>query len=157
MEFTHVDENNNPSMVGVGSKGITERIAHAQCEVKIPQIIVEKFDGKEVVTKKGPVFASAIFAGTQACKKTSELIPFCHQLLLESCKFHLKLEAERGVIVIDCVVKTHGKTGVEMEALCGVNIAALTIYDMCKALSHDIVIGEIKLMEKSGGKRDFKR
>ena len=107
-------------------------------------------------TKKGPVFQTAIIAGIMAAKKTGELIPLCHPLGLENCKLVISLNEQREV-VIDCTASITAKTGVEMEALVGASIAALTIYDMCKAMSHDIVIRETKLIEKTGGKRDFKR
>src|SRR5207245_629758 len=97
-----------------------------------------------------------IIAGIMAAKKTGDLIPLCHPLGLDNCKIAIHLN-EKKEVVIDCTATITAKTGVEMEALVGASIAALTIYDMCKALSHDIVIRETKLMEKTGGKRDFKR
>jgi cyclic pyranopterin phosphate synthase len=111
--------------------------------------------GDEIQSPKGPVFQTAIIAGTMAAKRTHELIPFCHPLGLESCKISVAMN-EQGEAVIDCRVRVHHKTGVEMEALTGVSVAALTIYDMCKALSHDIVIGDIRLQSKTGGKSDFR-
>ncbi len=110
--------------------------------------------GGEIQTKKGPVFHTAIVAGVMAAKKTHELIPFCHPLAIEDCKIEIRL-GEDGVARIDCRVKVTHKTGVEMEALTGASVAALTIYDMCKSLSHDIVIGETYLVEKRGGKSDY--
>ena len=101
------------------------------------------------------MFATAIVAGVMAAKRTHELIPFCHPLGLENCKITIGLDG--GDAVIDCQCRVHHKTGVEMEALTGASVAALTIYDMLKALSHDIVIGETRLMAKTGGKRDFRR
>lgn len=153
--FTHIDDQNYPSMVDVGEKSETLRCAVAHCYVDMPEKILEQFDGKEIQSKKGPVFSTAIVAGTMAVKKTSDLIPFCHPLLIENIKLNISLEGER--VSITCKVEMSGKTGVEMEALMGAQIAALTIYDMCKALSHDIVISDLKLMKKSGGKRDFIR
>ena len=111
--------------------------------------------GDEIQSKKGPVFATAIIAGVMAAKKTHELIPFCHPLGLENCKITIDVDGRQAVI--DCHCKVHHKTGVEMEALTGASVAALTIYDMCKALSHDIVIGPTLLMVKTGGKKDFAR
>jgi cyclic pyranopterin phosphate synthase len=102
------------------------------------------------------VFQTAIIAGTMAVKKTSELIPFCHPLPIEKCKITIAADEQQRV-VIDCTVRVHHKTGVEMEALTGASVAALAIYDMCKGLSHDIVIESTQLIEKTGGKRDFKR
>ena len=111
--------------------------------------------GDELITKKGPVFQTAIIAGVMGAKKTSELIPFCHPIGLEDCQISITVKGERAIINSTAIITS--KTGVEMEALTAASIAALTIYDMCKALSHDIVIEEIKLMEKTGGKKDFKR
>ena len=106
-------------------------------------------------TRKGPVFDTAIVAGVQAAKRTHELIPFCHPLGIENCQLHIEQQAQE--IVVRCEVSVHHRTGVEMEALTGAAVAALTIYDMCKALSHDIVIGEVRLLAKSGGRRRFAR
>ena len=142
-------------MVDIGDKVATDREAHAQAIVNLPPAVVAQLDGDEIATKKGPVIATAIIAGVMAAKKTHELIPFCHPLGLENCKIDIAVDADRAVI--DCVCRVHHKTGVEMEALTGASVAALTIYDMCKALSHDIVIAETRLMAKSGGKRDFRR
>lgn len=153
MKFTHIDEKNNPSMVDVSAKNQTIRVAHAQGKVWLPTVIREQFVDGDISTKKGPVFSCAIVAGTMAVKKTAELIPFCHQINIEGIKFNIRLENENALI--DCTVKTNGKTGVEMEAIVGVNIAAATIYDMCKAFGHEMVIGEIKLISKKGGKSDF--
>jgi len=158
-ELTHIDAQGNPTMVDVGDKKITTRLARAQAKVilgeKILKALGHQESTDEIYTKKGPVFQTAIIAGTMAAKKTSELIPFCHPLAIENCKVHIQLN-EAKEVVIDCTVRVTGKTGVEMEALTGATVAALTIYDMCKALSHDIVIRETRLMEKSGGKMDFK-
>jgi cyclic pyranopterin phosphate synthase len=154
-KLSHIDEHNRPTMVDVGDKTATERTAHAQARVELPpEVLAELADG-EIATKKGPVFATAIIAGVMAAKKTHELIPFCHPLGLESCKIAIDVEGTQAVI--DCRCKVHHKTGVEMEALTGASVAALTIYDMCKALSHDIVIGPTRLMSKKGGKQDFAR
>ncbi len=141
-------------MVDVGDKELTERHAHASAKVYLPPEVQQAIQGDEIRVAKGPVFQTAIIAGTMGAKRTHELIPFCHPLGLESCKIHIAMDAE-GVAVIDCRVRVTHKTGVEMEALTGVSIAALTIYDMCKALSHDIVIGDIQLVSKTGGKSDY--
>lgn len=154
-KLSHVDEHNRPTMVDVGDKAATERTAHARTVVELPDGVVSALDGGEIATKKGPVFATAIIAGVMAAKKTHELIPFCHPLGLESCKITIDVDGQQAVI--DCHCKVHHKTGVEMEALTGASVAALTIYDMCKALSHDIVIGPTQLMGKTGGKKDFSR
>ena len=116
--------------------------------------VVAAIDGNDIQSKKGPVFQTAIIAGTMGAKRTHELIPFCHPLGLESCKIAIEVQ-EEGVARIDCRVRVTHKTGVEMEALTGATTAALTIYDMCKALSHDIVIGEVQLESKTGGKSDY--
>jgi cyclic pyranopterin phosphate synthase len=102
------------------------------------------------------VFQTAIIAGIMAAKKTGELIPLCHPLGLDNCKIDIHIN-DKQQVVIDCTASIIAKTGIEMEALTGASVAALTIYDMCKALSHDIVIKETKLIEKTGGKSDFKR
>jgi cyclic pyranopterin phosphate synthase len=140
-------------MVDVGDKAITAREAHARTVVVLPQEVLAALDGDEIQSKKGPVFATAIIAGVMAAKKTHELIPFCHPLGLDNCDVAIALEGDRAVI--DCRCKVTHKTGVEMEALMGASVAALTVYDMCKALSHDIVIAETRLMMKTGGKQDF--
>jgi cyclic pyranopterin phosphate synthase len=153
--FSHVDETGNPSMVDVSGKKITARTAIAQAIVKVGQDIISQIHNNELITKKGPVFQTAIIAGVMGAKKTADLIPFCHPIMIEDCQ--IKITATKEKLIILATVKMEGKTGVEMEALTGATIAALTIYDMCKAISHDITIEEIKLMEKQGGKKDFKR
>jgi cyclic pyranopterin monophosphate synthase len=155
-KLTHLDADNNPSMVDVGEKKITRRTAKARAIVVLSDEILQYLDKGDIRTKKGAVFQTAIIAGVMASKKTGELIPLCHPLGLENCQIDIYLNEKKEVIV-DCTASLTAKTGVEMEALTGASIAALTIYDMCKAMSHDIVIKEIKLMEKTGGKRDFKR
>jgi cyclic pyranopterin phosphate synthase len=152
-KLSHVDDANRPTMVDVGDKSATDRTATARSIVKLPAQVVAALDGDEIVSKKGPVFATAIIAGVMAAKKTHELIPFCHPLGLDNCKISIVVDGDQAVI--DCSCRVHHKTGVEMEALTGASVAALTIYDMCKALSHDIVIGETRLMSKTGGKQDF--
>jgi len=154
-KLSHIDNKNRPTMVDVSEKTATDREAHARTVVELPVEIVTALDGDEIATKKGPVFATAIIAGVMAAKKTHELIPFCHPLGLEKCKITIDVEDQRAII--NCRCKVHHKTGVEMEALTGASVAALTIYDMCKAMSHDIVIGEIRLISKTGGKQDFHR
>lgn len=154
-KLSHVDEQNRPTMVDVSDKTATDREAHARAIVKLPAEVVAALDGDEISTRKGPVFATAIIAGVMAAKKTHELIPFCHPLGLEKCKITIDVDGQQAVI--DCRCKVHHKTGVEMEALTGASVAALTIYDMCKAMSHDIVIGETRLISKTGGKQDFHR
>lgn len=153
-EFTHLNESNNPSMVDVSGKAITSRVAKARSIVIVNDEILSQFKNDDIQTKKGPVFQTAILAGVMAVKQTSNLIPLCHPLMINKCDIKITIN-ENDEIVIDCTVKVEGKTGVEMEALTGASIAALTIYDMCKAFSHDIVIKETRLLSKSGGKSDF--
>ena len=154
-KLSHVDADNRPAMVDVSHKQETLREAHAQTVVRLPGTIAEHIADGEIASKKGPVFATAIIAGVMAAKKTHELIPFCHPLGLDDCSIEIRLEKRDAII--DCRCKVRHKTGVEMEALTGASVAALTIYDMLKAMSHDIVIAETRLMAKAGGKRDFKR
>ncbi|MCI5081938.1 MAG: cyclic pyranopterin monophosphate synthase MoaC [Saprospiraceae bacterium] len=155
-EFSHLDKDGNPSMVDVGAKQVSQRTAHARTIVILGDEIMDQLESGDIQTKKGPVFQTAILAGIMAAKKTSDLIPLCHPLSLDKCHVEITVNEAREV-VIDCTAKISSKTGVEMEALTGATIAALTVYDMCKAFSHDIVIKETKLMSKTGGKRDFKR
>lgn len=155
-KLSHIDEQNQPTMVDVGHKTATARTAHARSFVVFPPEVAERFADGDIRTAKGPVFSTAIVAGVMAAKKTHELIPFCHPLGLDNCNISIAMDKQKRA-VIDCVCKVHHRTGVEMEALTGASIAALTIYDMCKALSHDIRITDTQLMAKSGGKRDFKR
>jgi cyclic pyranopterin phosphate synthase len=152
-KLSHVDAAGRPTMVDVSDKSATDRTAIARSTVLLPPAVIAALDGDEIVVGKGPVFATAIIAGVMAAKKTHELIPFCHPLGLDSCKISITVEGECAVI--ECRCRVHHKTGVEMEALTGASVAALTIYDMCKALSHDIVIGETRLLAKTGGKQDF--
>jgi len=154
-QFTHIDATGNPQMVNVSEKRISKRVAKAQAVVQLGKKIVSQMKGDELITKKGPVFHTAIIAGVMAAKRTHELIPFCHPLALEDCKINISVKKNKAIINTEAVITS--KTGVEMEALTAASVAALTIYDMCKALSHNIVIEDIKLMEKSGGKKDFVR
>ena len=142
-----------PAMVDVSEKKITERIAEAQAIVQLPGEVLEALEGKELHTKKGPVFQTAIIAGVMAAKKTHELIPLCHPLSLEDIQ--VKISIRKDQVIINSNVKLTAKTGAEMEALTAASVAALTIYDMCKALSHHIIIKEVKLISKTGGKSDF--
>lgn len=140
-------------MVDVSEKKTTKRIAKARSIVTLTPDIMTLIEGDEIQSKKGPVFQTAIIAGTMAAKKTGELIPLCHPIGLESCDFEIKIEGLD--VIIYCTCGLTAKTGIEMEALTGASLAALTIYDMCKAISHDIVIKETRLIAKSGGKSDF--
>jgi cyclic pyranopterin phosphate synthase len=152
--LTHIDDGNRPAMVDVGDKAVTTRTATARAIVVFPADAAPARD-QELRTRKGPVFDTAIVAGVMAAKRTHELIPFCHPLPIEGIKLTIDW-GETGEVVIQCAVRATHKTGVEMEALTGASVAALTIYDMCKALTHGIVIREIGLVEKTGGKRDYR-
>ncbi|MDB5004300.1 MAG: molybdenum cofactor biosynthesis protein MoaC [Mucilaginibacter sp.] len=156
IEFTHLNKAGNATMVDVSAKQVTHRTATARSIVYLPAEVLAQLTNGDLQTKKGSVFQTAIIAGIMAAKKTGDLIPLCHPLGLDNCKINIQLNDEQEVI-IDCTASITAKTGIEMEALVGASIAALTIYDMCKALSHDIVIKDTKLIEKTGGKRDFKR
>ena len=152
MSFSHLNPENRPTMVDVSDKSATKRTAIAESRVSFPPLIAEALRDASFRSAKGPVFDTAIIAGVMGAKRTHELIPFCHPLGLESCVIAIELEEDTAVI--RCTVSVHHKTGIEMEALTGASIAALTIYDMCKALSHDIVIGPTRLISKEGGKSD---
>ena len=149
--LTHVDAQGSPTMVDVGAKAVTLRTAVAESRVRFPAAVARTLRDAGFATRKGPVFHTAIVAGVMAAKRTHELIPFCHPLALERCDVVIDMHDDDAVV--RCTVSLHHRTGVEMEALTGASIAALTIYDMCKALSHEIVIAETRLIEKQGGKR----
>lgn len=153
--LNHVDDRGNPTMVNVSSKEVSYRTATAIAKVIFPEPIFAVLNGHHFHTSKGSVIAAAIIAGTMAAKETARIIPFCHSLPLESCKLELKAMPEEQALSIEAAVSTHGKTGVEMEALVAVSAASLCVYDMCKALSHEIIISEIRLLSKTGGKSDF--
>ena len=155
-KLTHLDRSNRPTMVDVGDKAVTRREASAEAWVTLPPAVSRALRASGHRTRKGPVFDTAIIAGVQAAKRTHELIPFCHPLPLEKCDFDIEHGRGNRVHIV-CHVAALYRTGVEMEALTGASVAALTIYDMCKALSHDIEIGPLRLLAKRGGKRDFKR
>jgi cyclic pyranopterin monophosphate synthase len=154
-KLTHVDARNRPTMVDVGAKDVTQRVASAEAHIRLPRNVAAALRRAGHRTKKGPVFDTAIVAGVMAAKRTHELIPFCHPLSLERCT--VEIEPAPGGLRIVCTVAVHHRTGVEMEALTGATAAALTVYDMCKALSHDIEIASVRLLAKSGGRRDFRR
>ncbi|MBV8327483.1 cyclic pyranopterin monophosphate synthase MoaC [Chryseobacterium sp.] len=155
-EFTHLNQNGQPAIVDISDKKVTHRKAVAQAVITLPLPVLKALQQGDFKTKKGSVFQIAVIAGIMGAKKTSELIPLCHPIGLDNCYVQIELN-EHHEIVIECTASIEAKTGVEMEALTGASVAALTIYDMCKALSHDIVIKEIKLIEKTGGKNDFSR
>jgi len=153
--FSHINKNNQPKMVNVGDKKITKRQATAKATMFLGSAIIAHFQNDELITKKGPVFQTAIIAGIQAVKKTSDLIPMCHPLFINGVDIEIEI-LDNEQIEILCTVSIEGKTGVEMEALTGATIAALTVYDMCKSISQKMVIKEVKLLNKSGGKSDIK-
>jgi cyclic pyranopterin monophosphate synthase len=153
MTFTHLDSDRHPTMVDVGDKTATKRTAVAEARVRFPASVAAALRENGLRSAKGPVFDTAIVAGVMGAKRTHELIPFCHPLGLENCRITIELDGDTAVI--RCTVSVHHKTGVEMEALTGASIAALTIYDMCKALSHDIVIGDVRLLAKDGGRSSY--
>jgi len=154
--LSHLDKDGRATMVDVSEKAITKRTATARSIVSLPDEVLTQLVDGELQTKKGSVFQIAIIAGIMAAKKTGDLIPLCHPLGLDNCNIIINLN-ENNEVLIDCTASITAKTGVEMEALVGASMAALTVYDMCKALSHDIIIKETKLIAKTGGKRDFKR
>lgn len=152
--LTHIDQDNRPQMVDVSNKEVTSRTAIAAGIIWLGETIMKELESGDIKTKKGPVFATATIAATMAVKKTHELIPFCHPLMLEKINIEINpLDQER--LEIKCQVSCTGKTGVEMEALTGVHIAALTIHDMCKAMSPQIKVEEIRVIKKTGGKSDY--
>ncbi len=154
--ITHIDPAGHPAMVDVSGKAITARQATAECRVRFPVAVAIELRANGLQGKKGGIVDTAIIAGTMALKRTHELIPFCHPLPIDGSSFSIDWFDEKS-LRIECTVKTTHRTGVEMEALTGAMVAALTVYDMCKALSHAIVIGPAKLLGKHGGKRDFGR
>ena len=152
--LTHLDAKGRPAMVDVSSKALTAREATAECRVRFPPDVARQLRATGLKTTKGGIVETAIIAGTMAVKRTHELIPFCHPLPIDGCRIGIEWLDDNSLRIVSLVRTTH-RTGVEMEALTGATVAALTVYDMCKALSHAIVIGPAKLLGKRGGKRDF--
>ena len=150
-ELSHIGKDNQPTMVDVSHKDPTERQAHARTLVEFPAEVADRFSDGDIRTAKGPVFATAIVAGVMAAKRTHELIPFCHPLGLDNCRITIELDGANRA-VIDCHCKVHHRTGVEMEALTAVSVAALAVYDMCKAVDRGMQVTNIRLTHKSGGK-----
>ena len=153
-KLTHLNAAGQPVMVDVGGKLPTRRLARARSKVVLGADILRLVQDGDLPTRKGPVFQTAILAGIMGAKRTAELIPLCHPLGLDDCQVRIDV-LPPDAVVIECTATVTGKTGVEMEALTGASVAALTIYDMCKALSHNIIIQETRLLEKTGGKQDF--
>ena len=158
--LSHVGPDNLPKMVDVGRKRVTARAALAVAVVVLPPSLARLLVKGEIATAKGPVFQTAILAGIQGAKRTSELIPLCHPLPLDDCKVSIAAgrPAKDGSVEVEvrCRAKTSARTGVEMEALTGAAVAALSLYDMGKAVTHGIVIREVRLLEKTGGKKDYR-
>ncbi len=153
-KLTHVDPQGRPAMVDVSGKQATARDAVAECAVAFPAVVAAQLRDSGLKSAKGGIVETAIIAGTMAVKRTHELIPFCHPLPIDGCRITIDW-ADDCALRIECAVRTTHRTGVEMEALTGATVAALTVYDMCKALSHAIEIGPARLIGKRGGKRDF--
>jgi cyclic pyranopterin monophosphate synthase len=152
-ELTHVDPEGRPAMVDISSKSTTARRAHARCIVEFPPEVASALRRDQLRVAKGAVVDTAIIAGTMAVKRTADLIPFCHPLPLLGCELRIGWQSD-DTLAIDCHVRTEGRTGVEMEALTGATVAGLVVYDMCKALSHGIVLRDVRLVAKRGGKGD---
>lgn len=151
--LTHLDPDGRPAMVDVSAKAATAREARAECRVRFPPAVATHLRGNGLKSAKGGIVDTAIIAGTMAVKRTHELIPFCHPLPIDGCRIAIDWHDPR-TLRIECTVRTVHRTGVEMEALTGATVGALTVYDMCKALSHAIVIGPARLLGKRGGKHD---
>lgn len=149
-DFTHFDEEGKAIMVDVGGKETTHRIAVARGEIKMQQQTLARILDNRV--EKGDVFGVARLAGIMAAKKTSELIPLCHPLLINSVTVEFTPDNEKALVTIEVAVKVKGQTGVEMEALTAVSVSALTIYDMCKATDKTMAISNVRLVEKQGGR-----
>jgi len=152
--LTHLNDSNQPRMVDVSAKAETTRTATASCLIRLGRKLMSQIQDGELKSKKGPVFHTAILAGISGTKKTSELIPLCHPLPLDSAQIEIVPHGEEELL-ITATAKTSSRTGVEMEALTGASIAALTLYDMCKAVNPAIIISDLKLLKKSGGKSDY--
>jgi cyclic pyranopterin phosphate synthase len=151
--LTHLDADGRPAMVDVSGKEATAREARATCRVRFPADVARELRRNRLRSAKGGIVDTAIIAGTMAVKRTHELIPFCHPLPIDGCRFDVSWATDT-TLRIECAVRTTHRTGVEMEALTGATVAALTVYDMAKALSHAIVLGPARLLAKRGGKRD---
>ena len=154
--FSHLDAQNRPAMVDVGNKAVTRRTAHAVAVIALPPELAALLKDGDIRTKKGAIFQTASLAGVMGAKRAGELIPLCHPLALEDCQVECVLDMARGEVTIHCRVAIHAKTGVEMEALTGATVAALTFYDMGKAVSHGMVIKDVRLLEKTGGRSDYR-
>jgi len=155
-ELSHIDQQGKSRMVDVGEKVSTRRVAVAQVSVCFPSGVYEKLQQSHLTTAKGSILEVANVAGIMAAKRTAELIPMCHPLPIDFCMLEITPTKHNHSLMIRAEVRVNHKTGVEMEALTAASVAALTIYDMCKALSHDIHINDLHLLNKTGGKSDFR-
>lgn len=153
--FSHINKDEQPGMVDVGGKQTTRRSAHARCIIELPPELASALQKGDMQTKKGPLIATAIIAGVMAAKNTPALIPLCHPIPMDDCKITIEPVAD-DCLQVDATVTANYRTGVEMEALTAVSVAALTVYDMCKSVSKGIVIRDTRLIEKTGGKSDFR-
>ena len=153
--ISHLNKKNKPTIVDISSKKITSRMAIAQGIVEFSKSTYKKIESLK--TKKGEIKSIAIIAGILGAKKTSDVIPLCHNIKIENIDIDIQAIKKISSLKVTCFVKSRGKTGVEMEALNGVSIACLTIYDMCKSIDKNIVIKDIRLVKKKGGKSDFSR
>jgi cyclic pyranopterin phosphate synthase len=149
-KLSHINSKGKAEMVDVSEKEISTRTAEAYAEVKVSKEVFDAIKNNSV--KKGDVLSIAKFAGIQAAKKTSELIPLCHNIFISKIDVELKLNSQKKTVEIKSFAKTTAQTGIEMEALTAVSVAALTVYDMCKAIDKSMIISEIKLLSKTGGK-----
>lgn len=155
-KLSHIDQQGKSRMVDVGNKAITRRVAVAQVTVSFPAEVYQTLQQSQLTSAKGSITDTANVAGIMAAKRTAELIPMCHPLPIDFCKLQFNQNDQESSLVIQAEVRVNHKTGVEMEALTAASVAALTVYDMCKALSHDIHINDLHLLHKTGGKSDFK-
>ncbi len=154
MEFSHLDDKGNANMVGVSDKKVTHRTAKARASIRFPQAVYQTIMDNGKQTPKGSIEGIARIAGIMGAKKTADLIPLCHPLPLEKCQLSFEFLPDEPRLIITAHAEVTHKTGIEMEALTAVSVAALTVYDMCKALSHELIIEDIRLLEKTGGKSD---
>ncbi len=153
---SHIDSKGKAAMVDISQKSSTLRMAKAEAVIVLPEELMKRLEAQGALSDKGPVFQTAVVAAIMASKKTHELIPMCHPLSLDHCRVEIRISSAKRIKIL-AATQAHDKTGVEMEALTAVSVAALTVYDMCKALSHNIQIEKISLIEKSGGKEGFKK
>jgi cyclic pyranopterin phosphate synthase len=154
-KFSHFTDDGSAAMVDISGKGISQRFARASGFVRMKKSTLELIEKK--LLPKGNLFEVAKIAGIMAAKKTSELIPMCHPLNISHIDVRIKLDNERSGISLESEASLEGKTGAEMEALTAISVASLTVYDMCKAVDKEMIIEDIKLLEKKGGKSDFMR